>query len=172
MNFDCLFDLFTNIGRKISLDTIRRKTLNKHQDFMRIFPDDFYDKTPRTKIIEELQRIDEFSPSMNDLSDTVLSSKLKQLQRTRHLALWHDGSTLSNHSHLLMMVNVLYDCLSSTHLKIINKKQVNSFKIALRQLNSWEHTRILLSAMAAPHLPFSLTNPPSYHLIPPKTQIP
>ena len=109
MNFDCLFDLFTNIGRKISLDTIRRKTLNKHQDFMRIFPDDFYDKTPRTRIIEELQRIDEFSPSMNDLSDTVLSSKLKQLQRTRHLALWHDGSTLSNHSHLLMMVNVLYD---------------------------------------------------------------
>ena len=76
---------------------------------MRIFPDDFYDKTPRTKIIEELQRIDAFSPSMNDLSDTVLSSKLKQLQRTRHLALWHDGSTLSNHSHLLMMVNILYD---------------------------------------------------------------
>ena len=109
MNFDCLFDLFTNIGQKISLDTIQRKTLNKHQDFMRVFPDDFYDKTPRTKIIEELQRIDEFSPSMNDLSDTVLSSKLKQLQRTRHLALWHDGSTLSNHSHQLMMVNILYD---------------------------------------------------------------
>ena len=76
---------------------------------MRIFLDDFYDKTPRTKIIEELQRIDEFSPSMNDLSDTVLSSELKQLQRTCHLALWHDGSTLSNHSHLLMMVNVLCD---------------------------------------------------------------
>ena len=109
MNFDCLFDLFTNIGRKISLDTIRRKTLNKHEDFMRIFPDDFYDKIPRTRIIEELQRIDEFSPSMNDLSDTVLSSKLKQLQHTCHLALWHDGSTLSDHSHLLMMVNVLYD---------------------------------------------------------------
>ena len=76
---------------------------------MRIFPDDCYDKTPRTKIIEELQRIDEFSTSMNALSDTVLYSKLKQLQRTRHLAIWHDGSTLSNHSHLLMMVNVLYD---------------------------------------------------------------
>ena len=109
LDFDCLFDLFTNIGHKISLDTLWLKTLNKHQDFMQIFLDDFYDKTPQTKIIEELQRIDEFSPSMNDLSDTVLSSKLKQLQRTRHLSLWHDGSTLSNHSHLLMMVNILYD---------------------------------------------------------------
>ena len=109
LDFDCLFDLFTNIGHKISLDTLWLKTLNKHQDFMQIFLDDFYDKTPQTKIIEELQRIDEFSPSMNDLSDTVLSSKLKQLQHTCHLALWHDGSTLSDHSHLLMMVNVLYD---------------------------------------------------------------
>ena len=67
----------------------------------------FKTKLPQTKIIEELQCIYEFSPSMNDLSDTVLSLKLKQLQRARHLALWHNGSTLSNHSHLLMMVNVL-----------------------------------------------------------------
>ena len=69
-----------------------------------------------------------------------------------------------------MMVNVLYDIFYTS--EEYKQKQVNSFKIALRQLNSWEHTRILLSAMAAPHLPFSLTNPPSYHLIPPKTQIP
>ena len=47
----------------------------------------FKTKPPQTKIIEELQCIDEFSPSMNDLSDTVLSLKLKQLQRARHLAL-------------------------------------------------------------------------------------
>ena len=69
---------------------------------MQNFSDDFYNKTPQTKITEELQHIDEFSPSMNDL----LSSKH---HHTCHLALWHDGSTLSNHSHLLMMVNILYD---------------------------------------------------------------
>ena len=76
---------------------------------MQNFLDDFYDKTLRTKITEELQRIDEFSLSMNDLSDNVLSSKLKLLQLKRPLALWHDGSTLSYYSHLLIMVNVLHD---------------------------------------------------------------
>ena len=105
INFDCPFDLLTDVGSKIPLDTIWQKTLNKHQDFMQNVSDDFYNKTPQTKITEELQHIDEFSPSMNDL----LSSKLKQLHHTCHLALWHDGSTLSNHIHLLMMVNVLYD---------------------------------------------------------------
>ena len=42
----------------------------------------------------ELQCIDEFSPSMNDLSDTVLSPKFKLLQGMCYLALWHDESTL------------------------------------------------------------------------------
>ena len=59
--------------------------------------------------------------------------------------------------------------LSSTHLKNISKKQVNYFKIALQQLNSREHTHILLSSMAAPHLSFSFTNPPSYHLQKPRS---
>ena len=62
--------------------------------------------------------------------------------------------------------------LSSTHLKSINNKQENSFKIVLRQLNSGEHTPVLLPFIVAPHLPFSLNNPPFYHLIPPTTQIP
>ena len=34
---------------------------------------------------------------------------LKKLQRTRNLAFWHDCSTVSNHSHFLMMVITLYD---------------------------------------------------------------
>ena len=42
----------------------------------------------------ELQCIDEFSPSMNDLSHTVLSPKFKLLQGMCYLALWHDESTL------------------------------------------------------------------------------
>ena len=91
---------------------------------------------------------------MNDLSDTVLSSKLKLLQPTCHLSLWHDGSTLSNHSHLLLMVNVLCDHAIFYTSDELNKKQVNSFKTALQQLNIGEHICILFSSMVAPYLPF------------------
>ena len=171
INFDCLFDLLNNIGCKISLDTIRRKTLNKHQDFLQIFPEDFYNKTPANKNYRRTSTY-WWILKFNDLSDTVLSSRWKLLQCTHHFALWHDGSTLSNHSHLLIWSMFCMIMLSSTHLKSINNKQENSFKIVLRQLNSGEHTPVLLPFIVAPHLPFSLTNPPFYHLIPPTTQIP
>ena len=140
---------------------------------MRNFLDNFYDKTPRTKITEELQRLDEFSPSMNDLSDNVLSSKLKLLQLKRPLALWHDGSTYWWWSMFCMIT------ISFTHLRNINKKQANSFKIAMRQLNSRDQIRIfILSSTVAPQLHFwislkgeillFLPNPSFYHFISPK----
>ena len=31
------------------------------------------------------------------------------MERTRYFAFWHDGSSIGNHSHLLITVNVLYD---------------------------------------------------------------
>ena len=30
------------------------------------------------------------------------------MERTRYFAFWHDGSTIGNNSHLLIIVNVLY----------------------------------------------------------------
>lgn len=45
--------------------------------------------------------------------------------------------------------------ISFTHLRNINKKQVNSFKIAMRQLNSSDQICIfILSSMVAPQLHF------------------
>ena len=38
----------------------------------------------------------------------LLLQKLKSFERTRNLMLWHDGSTVSNHSHL-MVVSSMYD---------------------------------------------------------------
>ena len=35
--------------------------------------------------------------------------KLKKLQRTRHLCIWQDGSSIANHGHLMIMVNIIYD---------------------------------------------------------------
>ena len=62
-----------------------------------------------TEIIENLTKINEFTKLHEKLSTNELLEKLRHFERTRHLMFWHDGSTLSNHSHLLMMVCVMYD---------------------------------------------------------------
>ena len=62
--------------------------------------------------------------------------------------------------------------LSSPHLTNINKKQVKSFKIALRQLYSGEHIRILLSFPQKIQNSSHSTQPAFYYLILPKFKIP
>ena len=39
----------------------------------------------------------------------MLKELRKKLERTRHLMFWHDGSTLANHSYILMTVSAMYD---------------------------------------------------------------
>ena len=34
---------------------------------------------------------------------------MKKFERTRNLMFWHDGSIISNHSRILVMVSCLYD---------------------------------------------------------------
>ena len=38
-----------------------------------------------------------------------MKERLKALQRTRHMIVWSDHSSVMNHGHLLMTVNMLYD---------------------------------------------------------------
>lgn len=44
--------------------------------------------------------------AFEDMNDDDL---LKSLQRTRHLALWHDHSTILGAGYILMTIHVLYD---------------------------------------------------------------
>ena len=38
-----------------------------------------------------------------------MEERLKGIERTRHLKLWHDQSTIANHRHLVFMVSCIYD---------------------------------------------------------------
>ena len=112
-------------GRKEGLLTIRQKMADEHKEYMRLFTDDQYEDMNREDVIVELKRIGEFN---RDESTDELRRQLKILQRTRHLILWHDTSTISNNSHLLMMVKCLYDPAihySDEEFKIKNKRTVN-----------------------------------------------
>ena len=48
-------------------------------------------------------------PNDDSLSNETLVNKLKSLERRRHLIIWHDGSSLANHSHILMTIAAVCD---------------------------------------------------------------
>lgn len=93
-------------GRKIPLTELRRKLICKQEKFMRLLSDEeIAAMTP-----DELKSYACTSGVANS-TDSLdnLKSKLKSLQRTRHLALWHDHSTILGAGYILMTVHVLYD---------------------------------------------------------------
>ena len=96
-------------GRKQPLTDIREQMLEEHQKYFRIFSDAHYSSMTREKLINELQRINEYKDNDFNLDTAELKCTLTSLQRTRNLMLWHDTSSVSDHSHLLMLVKCLYD---------------------------------------------------------------
>jgi len=47
-------------GRKQLLEEIRKKTLNFHEKFMRVKPDEFYDEMPREQVVSRLKELNEY----------------------------------------------------------------------------------------------------------------
>ena len=76
---------------------------------MRLRPDIYFDTLSRKEVIHQLKTINEFNSFNCEAGTQVLKKRLKMYERTRHLIFWHDGSSLSSHSHILIMVSCLYD---------------------------------------------------------------
>ena len=95
-------------GRKIDLESIRNDMSNQHKKFMRLRSDNDYLKLSRDDTIKHLRRINEFDFTDTDKNTDIINI-LKRFERTHNLIFWHDGSTISNHSHILVMVSSLYD---------------------------------------------------------------
>ncbi|XP_047134481.1 uncharacterized protein LOC101239424 [Hydra vulgaris] len=96
-------------GRKLSIDDIRADMYENHKAFMRLTTDQEYLALSRETIIDGLKRIDEFNDDYENRSVLHLRETFKKFERTRHLMFWHDGSSLSNHGHILMLISVMYD---------------------------------------------------------------
>ena len=108
-------------GRKIPLLDIRKKHYeNKH--FYRLFSEQQIKEMDRCAIIEELIRINEFNGDDSFISTDLLKEKFSKFNSTRHIQFWHDGSCISNHSHLMITVNILYD--SAIHITDKEYKQI------------------------------------------------
>ena len=94
-------------GRKIPLKDIRSDMIKQHERYMRNRTDEDFVKLNRNQIIQNLKNINEL-PSL-DLPTPDLLTILKKYERTRNLMFWHDGSSLSNHGHILIMAATIYD---------------------------------------------------------------
>ena len=98
---------FSVFGRKHTLRKIRIKLFSKYKRYMRLNPDSYFDDLCRDDVIKRLQAINEFYTNDEELDD--MKTRLKMFERTRNLQIWHDGSVLNNHGHILFCINVLYD---------------------------------------------------------------
>ena len=99
----------TTEGRKMDLLDIRKNMLKKQEKYMKLRTDDELSLLTKDDILQELSQINELAPDDFSKDNLFLLKKLKNFERTRHLMMWHDGSTLSSHSYLLMMVSIMYD---------------------------------------------------------------
>ena len=97
-------------GRKIPLKVIRETLLKDQKNFMRMQTDEELLNLTEEEIKNYLKGINELDEKDEQtLTKDTLLRKMKAQQRTRHMMMWHDSSSLSNHSHILMMVSVMYD---------------------------------------------------------------
>ena len=81
--------------------------LKKQEEYLRIKPDEFYDSMNHSTLLEELRRINVSFDHNCPIREQI--HKLKQFNRKRNLACWHDSSSVSNASHFLVTINTLYD---------------------------------------------------------------
>lgn len=82
------------------MDFLLKRFETKHERYWRIFPDEFYESLSKEDLHREWHRLGE---------DIKSSDALKILHRQRFFACWHDGSTISNASHFLIMFSCCYD---------------------------------------------------------------
>ncbi len=93
-------------GCKCPLTKIRRRKLSELEQYMRI--NDEKDIASMSKE-ECFNRLTVLNETKDGECEAEMKRRLKEMERTRHLLVWHDLSTVANHSHLVFMATCLYD---------------------------------------------------------------
>ena len=77
---------------------------------MRLHTDEEIESLDEITLIDMLKKKKDFSLEKSiSLTKSDLQDLLKKYERTRYLMFWHDGSCISNHGHIMMMVSCMYD---------------------------------------------------------------
>ena len=108
-------------GRKINLLSIRNNIYHQQKKYMRLRPDTYFDTLSREEIIHQLKSSNQFNSSDCDADTQMLNKQLKMYECTRHLSFWHDESSFSSHSHILIVVS----CLDDTAVFVTDEEYFN-----------------------------------------------
>ena len=76
---------------------------------MRLRKDSEYELLQSDQVVDSLKIINEFTEKGSALSTEVLVQKLKQIERKRHIMVWHVCSTISIHSYFMIMLSTMHD---------------------------------------------------------------
>ena len=107
-NSETEMENFEISGRKIPISEIQSKLYTAKKDCYCLFSMGEIEMMDKWSLLKELERIDEMTDSNFNEDIEVLREKIKCLNSNRYIQFWHDGSSISNHSHLLMAVNCIY----------------------------------------------------------------
>lgn len=93
-------------ARRIPLKHIRERLLKKHENMgvLRENCDEYFANITQHEVIS---RLNELNITFNNSDD--LKQKLKDASRTRYLKIWHDHSSIADHTYLLVLVSCVYD---------------------------------------------------------------
>ena len=72
---------------------------------MKLRTDDKLSLLTKDNKLQELSQINELAHDDFSQDNLLLLKKLKYFERTRHLMMWHDGSTLSSHSYMTSCIS-------------------------------------------------------------------
>ena len=94
---------FVACGRKIPLITIRKKLLEREEQYM----GPLYDFSALEE--DQIEELYESFVSKTYTSREEAETIMAELSNTRHILMWHDQSVISNYGHILITINTLYD---------------------------------------------------------------
>ena len=103
---------FTVSARKIPLSEIRKRELHRCEELgiVRGYLDMEYEGMTNSDVKERLKKIGEYTREVEEeYSPRQMKELLMKFERTRHLMVWADNSTILNHGHILYLVQCLYD---------------------------------------------------------------
>jgi hypothetical protein len=121
---------FTAEGRKIPLDQIRKKMLETHKPFLRAQCDNYYNNLSEQVLKGRLKELNELQKDL--FSQEEMKEKLKTIEKTRHLLVWLDNSTVVNHGYLVCLITCLYNpavFLTNDEYKLKTGQSLNVQKV-------------------------------------------
>ena len=97
-------------GRKIPLLTLRKNVLQQQEKLglIRFRQEEEYDQMSDDALKARLEEVHEHRAARTMTADQQ-RNYLKKIERTRHILVWGDHSSILNHGYLLYMVTTVYD---------------------------------------------------------------